>query len=103
MSSTGPVGHASIDITETESMITLSDEIDASLIALLHEVCATAERHAMPVTIDCAGVSFMDSSGVAFIARLASRLPEKVAITGATSSLRFILDVTGLTERVRLE
>lgn len=101
MPSIGPVGHASIDITETGSVITLGGEIDASLIALLHEVCATAERHALPVTVDCEEVTFMDSSGVAFIARLATRLPGQVTITEATSSLRFILDVTGLVDRVR--
>lgn len=36
----------------------------------------------------------MDSSGVAFLARLATRMPQRVRILRAPPTVRFLLDVT---------
>ncbi|MGO1341011.1 MAG: STAS domain-containing protein, partial [Cellulosimicrobium funkei] len=52
----------------------------------------------LPVEIDAHHVTFMDSSGVAFLARLASRGPHRVRVLRAPPTVRFLLEVTRIGE-----
>ena len=72
----------------------LSGEIDADIGGDLHEATAAAEESRLPVEIDAHHVTFMDSSGVAFLARLASRSPHRVRVLRAPPTVRFLLEVT---------
>ncbi len=76
----------------------LSGEIDADLGADLQEATAAAEDSGLPVEIDAHHVTFMDSSGVAFLARLASRGPHRVRVLRAPPTVRFLLEVTRIGE-----
>lgn len=82
----------------TRARIVLSGEVDAEMGADLHEATAEVEQAGLPVEIDAHHVTFMDSSGVAFLARLASRSPHRVRVLRAPPTVRFLLEVTRIGE-----
>lgn len=81
-------------VGRSAARIVLSGEIDADIGGDLHEATAAAEESQLPVEIDAHHVTFMDSSGVAFLARLASRSPHPVRVLRAPPTVRFLLEVT---------
>jgi len=81
-------------VGKSRARIVLSGEIDADIGGDLHEATAAAEESRLPVEIDAHHVTFMDSSGVAFLARLASRSPHRVRVLRAPPTVRFLLEVT---------
>ncbi len=82
----------------SRSRVVLSGEIDADIGSELSEAIADAEDSGLPVEIDAHHVTFMDSSGVAFLARLASRSPHRVRVLRAPPTVRFLLEVTRIGE-----
>ncbi|WP_240930372.1 STAS domain-containing protein [Isoptericola sp. BMS4] len=82
----------------SRARIVLSGEIDADIGAELSEAIADAEASGLPVELDAHHVTFMDSSGVAFLARLASRSPHRVRVLRAPPTVRFLLEVTRIGE-----
>lgn|GEM_PF-1707939 len=78
--------------------IVLSGEIDADLAADLADATADAEAAALPIDIDAQHVTFMDSSGIAFLARVATRVQQPVRVLRAPESVRFLLQVTRIHE-----
>ena len=80
----------------------LSGEVDADLAADLAEATADAEAAGLPIDIDAQHVTFMDSSGIAFLARIASRGPRPVRILRAPETVRFLLEVTRIGELLEL-
>jgi anti-sigma B factor antagonist len=82
----------------SRARIVLSGEIDADIGAELSEAIADAEGSGLPVELDAHHVTFMDSSGVAFLARLASRSPHRVRVLRAPPTVRFLLEVTRIGE-----
>jgi anti-anti-sigma factor len=89
-------------VGSTRARVVLSGEIDADIGADLGEAIAHAEKSGLPVEIDAHHVTFMDSSGVAFLARLASRSPQKVRILRAPPTVRFLLEVTRIGELLEI-
>ena len=85
-------------VGSTRARVVLSGEIDADIGAEIGEAISDAERSGLPVEIDAHHVTFMDSSGVAFLARLASRSPHKVRVLRAPPTVRFLLEVTRIGE-----
>ncbi|WP_123308033.1 STAS domain-containing protein [Cellulomonas sp. PhB143] len=85
-------------VGSSRARIVLSGEVDADLAADLQEASAHAEATNLPVEIDAHHVTFMDSSGVAFLARLASRSPHTVRVLRAPPTVRFLLEVTRIGE-----
>jgi anti-anti-sigma factor len=82
--------------------IVVSGEIDADLSADLQEATSDAEATGLPIEVDAQHVTFMDSSGIAFLARLASRSTERVRILRAPDTVRFLLEVTRIGELLDL-
>jgi len=82
--------------------LVLSGEVDADLAADLAEATADAEAAGLPIDIDAQHVTFMDSSGIAFLARIASRSPRPVRILRAPETVRFLLEVTRIGELLEL-
>ncbi|MGV8966358.1 MAG: STAS domain-containing protein [Cellulomonas sp.] len=78
--------------------IVLAGEIDADLGAVLHEATMAAERARLPIEVDAHQVTFMDSSGVAFLARLSTRSASRVRLVRVPPSVRFLLEVTRIGE-----
>lgn len=78
--------------------IVLAGEIDADLGTVLHEATAAAERARLPIEVDAHRVTFMDSSGVAFLARLSTRSTSPVRLVRVPPSVGFLLEVTRIGE-----
>jgi anti-anti-sigma factor len=89
-------------VGSTRARVVLSGEIDADIGADLGEAIADAEKSGLPVEIDAHHVTFMDSSGVAFLARLASRSPHRVRVLRAPPTVRFLLEVTRIGELLEI-
>jgi anti-sigma B factor antagonist len=89
-------------VGSTRARVVLSGEIDADIGAELGEAISDAEQSGLPVEIDAHHVTFMDSSGVAFLARLASRSPHKVRVLRAPPTVRFLLEVTRIGELLEI-
>lgn len=78
--------------------IILAGEIDADLAGDLQDATTAVERSGLPVEVDTHHVTFMDSSGVAFLARLATRSSYRVRLLNVPPTVRFLLEVTRIGE-----
>lgn len=81
-----------------KTRVVLTGEIDAELGPDLIEAAAEAEDAGRPVEVDARYVSFMDSTGVAFLARLASRCEGRLVLIRPPDLVRFLIDVTAIRE-----
>jgi anti-sigma B factor antagonist len=91
-------GSVHVILGAERTRIVLSGEIDADLGADLQEATAEAERAGLPIEVDAHHVTFMDSSGVAFLARLSTRSPSRVRLIRVPPTVRFLLEVTRIGE-----
>jgi anti-anti-sigma factor len=82
--------------------IVVSGEIDADLAPDLQDAASDAETAGLPIEVDAQHVTFMDSSGIAFLARLASRSASRVRVLHAPDTVRFLLEVTRIGELLDL-
>ncbi|WP_129338427.1 STAS domain-containing protein [Cellulomonas endophytica] len=95
---TGEPGSVHVITEQDRTVVVLSGEIDADLSPELGEATAEAEERGLPVEVDARHVTFMDSSGVAFLARLSMRSPHRVRLLHVPPTVRFLLDVTKIGE-----
>lgn len=91
-------GSVHVIMHSDRTRIVLSGEVDADLSADLAEATSDAEATALPIEVDAQHVTFMDSSGIAFLARLATRSADRVRVIRAPEAVRFLLDVTRIGE-----
>lgn len=89
-------------VMRDRTRIVVSGEVDADLSADLQEATSDAEATGLPIEVDAQHVTFMDSSGIAFLARLASRSAERVRVLHAPETVRFLLEVTRIGELLDL-
>lgn len=98
-----PVDPGSVHVLfqEAATRVVLTGEIDAELGGELLEAAANALEPSLPIEVDAQHVSFMDSTGVAFLARLASKSPTgRITVLQPTDVVRFLLDVTDIARLV---
>jgi anti-anti-sigma factor len=81
-----------------KTRVVLTGEIDAELGPDLIEAAADAEDAGRPVEVDVQHVTFMDSTGVAFLARLASRCQGRLVLIKPPELVQFLIDVTAIRE-----
>ncbi|TRW46537.1 STAS domain-containing protein [Georgenia yuyongxinii] len=87
-------------VSTARTRLVLSGEIDVALASELTEAVSDAERAGLPVEIDARHVTFMDSSGVSMLARLAHRTPGRLTMIEPPDVVRFLLEVTRIGEVV---
>lgn len=80
--------------------IVLSGDVDVAMSSDLTDAVTEAEHAAKPVEVDARHVTFMDSSGIALLARLASRTPGRLALIQPPDVVRFLLEVTRIGDLV---
>lgn len=98
-----PVDPGSVHVLflEATTRVVLTGEIDAELGSELLEAATSALEPALPIEVDAQHVTFMDSTGVAFLARLASKSPTgRITVLQPTDVVRFLLDVTDIARLV---
>lgn len=97
---TSETGSVHVMVSRERTRLVLSGEVDVALGADLTEAVTEAERVGRPVEIDARHVTFMDSSGVSMLARLAHRTPGRLTLIQPPDVVRFLLEVTRIGEVV---
>lgn len=95
------VGTLLVDHVERCTTITLRGEVDAGLEGELTALCSRVVLEGPEadhvVVVDLGAVTFMDSSGIAFLVRLTQHVaPRRPRLRHAPDQVRFLLDVTGI-------
>ena len=90
------IGHADVVLVDARWQIRLSGEISLEMRPHFDRVAGQVADERLPVDVDVAAVTFMDSSGIAFLARLAVENPGRVQVLNAAGLTRELLTVTGL-------
>jgi anti-sigma B factor antagonist len=93
-------GSVHVMVSSSRTRLVLSGEVDVALSGELTEAVTEAERAGLPVEIDARHVTFMDSSGVSMLARLAHRTPGRLMMIEPPDVVRFLLGVTRIGEVV---
>ncbi|MFS0701837.1 STAS domain-containing protein [Cellulomonas sp. 179-A 4D5 NHS] len=88
-------GAVDVHVTPSGVRIELRGEIDTVLSDDLDVAVQRVREHAMPVTVDASEVTFIDSTGASFFARLV-RLPNAVAALELAPVVRDLLEITGI-------
>ena len=95
---------AQLEISPTPTGWKLSGEIDAHTAPLL--ASALVDLPAGDVTVDVAGVSFMDSSGLRVLIDAATRARDgggDLIIANPTPGISRLVEISGLSGQLRLE
>ncbi len=95
---------AQLEISATDSGWILTGEIDAHTAPLL--AAAMTDLPPGVVTVDVAGVSFMDSSGLRVLIDAATRAREgggDLSIAHPTSGITRLVEISGLAGQLRLD
>ena len=91
---------------EGVAVVRLPAELDiATAPALRDELLTALSRDGVHLVVDALGVTFMDSSGVNALVRArerADRLDGSVHVVAQSRSVRRVLEITGLDERLGL-
>ncbi|MEZ0166117.1 STAS domain-containing protein [Kineococcus sp. LSe6-4] len=100
----GPAGEVDLRLAPDAATVVLTGEIDDELRPGLDAVTAEVARElraaARPVLVDASGVSFMDSAGAAFLAKLVVAVrPARLAVR-PSGPVGFLLHVTRLSDVV---
>ena len=95
-------GSVHVILGSRKTRVVLTGEVDAELGHELLEASADAEASGLPVEVDVRNVTFMDSTGVAFLARLASRSPAKLVLIRPPELVRFLIQVTSISQVLRV-
>lgn len=96
----GSEGSTALLTSATSNRLVLSGEVDISMNEELGQAAVTIERSGLPLEVDARNVTFMDSSVIAVLARLAYRLPDRLRIIQPPDVVRFLLEVTKIGEIV---
>ncbi len=98
----GPSGSVTVRAGDGRADVILRGEVDLDLGDELLVAAADALEHAEPVTVDAADVTYMDSTGVAFLARVASRAPRPVRLVDPSDLVRFLVALTTVSSMVEI-
>ncbi len=82
--------------------VVLSGDIDAELAPYLVEAAAEVIEAGQPVEVDTRHVTFMDSTGVAFLARLAAASTQPPVVLSPPEEVRFLLEITRIGDLVEI-
>jgi anti-anti-sigma factor len=85
---------------DAEGVLWLSGELDLEVVGVLAEVGAQHLDGQRSVVLDCSRLTFVDSSGILAILRLASEIPECLVLRNPRPNVRGVLAVAGIDETV---
>jgi anti-sigma B factor antagonist len=99
MGGAGAAGEVSVLVDAGVTVIRLSGEVDVALVESLDAISSTAVKSGTPILVDTTDVTFLDSIGAAFLARLNKAENERgrtVTIAGANQLTAQALQLSGL-------
>ncbi len=84
-------------------VIAVSGDLDISSVEQLRSaVSEVADAHPEELTFDMSGLRFMDSAGIAVLLVAAGKVPS-VRLYKPTTAVRRVIELTGLTEVLKVE
>lgn len=92
----------SVLVSATHTRLVLAGEMDLTAQKELEEAVGEVLARGLPVEIDTRNVQFMDSSVLASLGRLAQQLPGRPTLIEPPELVRFLLDVTKLSDVVEV-
>lgn len=97
-------GTAAVMTADDRTRLILSGPIDLSMVGEFSEAVTECLQRALPLDVDLRHVTFMDSSGVATLARLLTKdsPAQPVRMIKPPDMVQFLLDVTGLSDKVEI-
>lgn len=95
------LGSVSVLFGAEKTRVVLSGEIDVVMVADLREAAQAVKDAGLPtVEVDAHLVTFMDSTGLAFFARLAGQGTRRPVVLRPSPPVRFLLDLTWMCDVV---
>lgn len=80
--------------------LVLAGEVDASMNAQMVEAVNDVADRGVPIDVDTRDVTFIDSSVIALLVYLASRVAQPIRFIQPSEPVRFLMDITQLDEQV---
>ena len=96
-------GHADVAEVDGRWQVRLSGEISSEMRPRLDRVVIELTDAGKPVDVDLGAVTFIDSSGIGFLARLAMQSGAEVHARNARGFTRELLDLSGLPKILRVD
>jgi anti-sigma B factor antagonist len=93
---TDEFGRADVTATGEQWLLRLSGEISTEMRPRLDQVLDELGAQGWPVDVDLGAVTFLDSSGIGFLARLGIEKAAGVRVLNATGLTRDLLTLSGL-------
>lgn len=87
------------------AIVFVQGEIDMSAGPAIRDALSTAQQGSPDVIVDVSDVTFMDSTGINALLRAYRQVPPggSLRVLGATSAVRRVFDITGVSELLLLE
>lgn len=97
-----PTGGIALDVEGERTVVTMWGEVDSVLRPQASEALAGALARRAPVVIDTSRVTFMDSTGIAFLLQFSAIGAQdgfEVSLRGPVEPVTRVLDMIGMLER----
>ncbi len=95
-------GSVSVTARDGHAHVILRGEVDLDLGDDLLAATTAVLGQDQPVRVDARDVTFMDSTGVAFLARVASRAPGPLSLVDPSDFVRFLVNLTSVSSMVEI-
>lgn len=86
-------GGVTVQTSRSRVRLVLAGQVDASMNSELAGAASEIARLDLPVDVDTQPVTFMDSTAIATLVHLATRLTSRIRIIQPPELVRFLLDV----------
>lgn len=89
-------GRADLTAVDERWHLHLVGEVTGEMRPRLDDVLVQVSTAPRPVDVDCAGVTFIDSSGIGFLSRLGIENPGRVRVVSVSGFTLELMKVSGL-------
>lgn len=96
-------GSVHVLLDPDSTLVVLAGDVDATLAPELIDASSDVAEAGNPVRIDTRNVTFMDSTGISFLARVAVGTGGRPVLLDPPDHVQFLLDITAIGDLVEVE